>query len=138
MKKKIKSFNATDFVILLAFIAIICGIIFRSSFEKIVDSLFYKADITYTVELSGTNMPELKKGVEIFDGDRNSIGTIVDKTSSHDRTKTIITIETVGKHDNRGNYIGASTFIAPGKQLDLCLKNNKIFPSLVKKVEYKS
>ena len=138
MKKRIKNFNVTDFVILLAFIAIICGIFFRSSFEKIVDSLFYKADIVYTVEIMGTNIPELKNGTEVFDGDGNSIGTITSKTMSEDRAKTLFVIETVGKHDNRGNYIGASTFIAPGKQLDLCLKNNKVFSSLVKKVEYES
>lgn len=112
------------------------GIIFRSSFEKLVDNLFYKADITYTVEINGMNVPELKKDVEIFDGEGNSFGVIVKKTVSDDRTRTVLTVSTVGKHDDRGNYIGNSTFIAPGKQLDFCLKDNKVFSSLVKKVEY--
>ena len=112
------------------------GIIFRSSFEKLVDNLFYKADITYTVEINGMNVPELKKGVEIFDGEGNSFGVIVKKTVSDDRTRTVLTVSTVGKHDDRGNYIGNSTFIAPGKQLDFCLKLKKVISSLVKKVEY--
>lgn len=138
MKTKIKNFNATDVVILLAIIAIFCGIIFRSSFEKIVDSLFYKVDITYTVEITGADVSELKIGVQVFDSDGNNIGTVVKKDISDDHSKTVLVIETVGKHDSRGNYIGGSTFIAPGKQLDLCLENNKVFPALVKKVEYNS
>ncbi len=138
MTNKIKRFNSADVIIILAVIAVVCGIIFRSSFEKLVDSLFYKADITYTVEITGMNVPDLKRDVEVFDSDGNSIGVIIKKEVSDDRMKTVLTISTVGKHDNRGNYIGNSTFIAPGKQLEICLKNNKVFSTLVKKVEYKS
>ncbi len=138
MTNKIKRINSADVIILLAVIAVVCGIIFRTSFEKLVDSLFYKADITYTVEIAGMNVPELKKDVEVFGSDGNSIGVIIRKDISDDRMKTVLVISTVGKHDNQGNYIGASTFIAPGKELEICLKNNKVFSSLVKKVEYKS
>lgn len=138
MKKNIKRFNSADIVVVLAVVAILCAIIFRTSFEKMVDSLFYKADITYTVEITGMNVPELKKDVEVFDSEGNSIGVIIKKVVSEDRMKTVLTIFTEGKHDNRGNYIGNSTFIAPGKQIDLCLKNNKTFSSVVKKVEYES
>lgn len=136
MKNRIKRFNGTDIIIVLAVLAVVCGIVFRTSFEKLVDSLFYKAEITYTVEIAGVNVFELKNGVEVYDTDGNSIGVVVKKTVSDDRTKSVITINTIGKHDSHGNYIGNSTFIAPGKQLDICLKSNKVFSALVKKVEY--
>lgn len=138
MTNKIKRFNSADVIIILAVVAVFCGIFFRNSFEKLVDSLFYKADITYTLEIAGMNYPELSKNVELYDSDGAGIGVIVKKEISQEHTKTVLTVSTVGKHDNKGNYIGNSTFIAPGKQLDICLKNNKVFSALVKKVEYLS
>ena len=138
MTNRIKRFNSADVIIILAVVAVVCGLLFRNSFERLVDSLFYKADITYTLEISGTNYPELNKNVELYDSEGANIGVIIKKEISEERTKTVLTVSTVGKHDNRGNYIGNSTFIAPGKQLDICLKNNKVFSTLVKKVEYSS
>ena len=134
--KSIKRFNFSDFVIVFALLVIVCGLIFRQPAENIIDDLYNKANISYEVEIDGIGYNDLKSGIEIFDARENTLGIIKNVKTNSEKNTTILVIETEGKHNSRGNYIGDSIFVAAGKKMDFCLKNNKVFSALVKKVQY--
>ncbi len=136
MKKGIKSFNFADFIILLALLVVICGVAFKKPVEKVIDELYYKADITYELEIGKEYKNKFEVGSKLHDEKGIYIGSVVEVNADDSNRTVNLTIETQGKHDNKGNYIGDSMFIAPGKKMDLYLDNNDVVKALVKKVQY--
>ena len=136
MKKGIKSFNFADFIILLALLVVICGAAFKKPVEKVIDELYSKADITYELEISKEYKNKFEVGSKLYDDKGIYIGSVVEVLVGDNDNTVNLTIETQGKHDNKGNYIGDSMFIAPGKEMDLHLNDKDVVKALVKKVQY--
>lgn len=129
-----KRFNFCDIIIIFALLTIILSFAFRKPIENIFDTLFFQTNISYTVESDDShfNTSVLKNGDVLYNSSNEAVGTIESVTSGD---KTRIIINTSGKADKTGVYIGNKMFIAPGLNIDLHTEQGYFFNCLVKKVQ---
>lgn len=133
--KKNKRINFCDIIILIALLAVVCGLTFRKPVENLVESLFFKSDVVYTADVYNNDnfdLSQLSEGTELYNEADEYVGTII-------RIKQDfipqITINTSGLSDRTGTYIGKNMFIAPGLNIELHTQNSGSFICLVKKVQ---
>lgn len=142
MKNKLKKFNASDVIIVVGILAVICGILFRNPVEKLFSDLFYQKNIEYVVIISAEDERLLDEGAEIKDARGESLGVVklikpdaLSKDENGVFSSYSVTIETVGMTDKLGTYIGNSQFIAPRVAFEIYSLSGEPIKCVVRKVE---
>lgn len=136
MKAKSR-FNFTDIVLILAILVIISGFLFRKPIEKLIEDVYFKTDVTYTVQADAEPALNLGPGKELFDTNGVSLGTVskIQFFTSDTTTLSRITIITQGMTDNSGTYVGDKMFIAPGVNINFKTKDGLHLQGTVKIVK---
>ncbi len=148
--KRNKAFiNSADLIIIIAVLAIACGLFFRTPLEKIIEERFFSADITYEAVIYGKEasfLDIIEPGATIYDTKSNEIG-VISKVSSEqsfildnqnhltEYFDIYLIIDTKGKTDAYGSYVGDSVFVAPGTTMKVFTSDNVTFDFTVKRVE---
>lgn len=150
-KKRKLVFNSSDFIVVLALLAIVCGALFRSPLEKMLDERLSSTEILYTVEAYG--VPDdlktcLAVGGTLYGDDDIVLGVLksvetelADKNALTESggvsVNIMCTISCDGFSNADGLYIGRekTMFIAPGKSIRAYTSDYAAFTFVVKTAE---
>lgn len=134
---KTKKFNFTDIVLILAIIAVVCGFAFRKPIEKLIETNFFKTEVTYVLSPDASDSFTFDVGTEIFDDNGQSLGTVSKINFTTEEVVEIdrITVITQGIKNNSGVYIGDKMFIAPGVNINIRTNDGTMCSVTVKTVK---
>lgn len=143
--------NAADVIVVLALLAILCGIFFRRPLETIISDRFNSVTVTYTLcvyDVPADQADFLRENDRIYNSDGQMIGqveTVQTELSSKnpsegsgaERVNVLCRVLAEGLSDSSGVYVGEDTpmFIAPGKTVEAHSSDYTSFTGVVRKVE---
>ena len=139
MKIKKIRFNSIDFLIIIAIIAAIFTVVYRSGLKNSIDAIRSNDTIVYTLRINNVqresfDLLELEDKMFSKSDDKN-LGTIVSKefkpaethielnngkivkTYIPNRIDIYLTVEAIGRVTDEGCMIGGNYFIASGKYI---------------------